>query len=335
MMTESISDFAPTAALETLRRRAALLAEIRAYFARQSYWEVETPLLSRDCCIDAWIDPFTVPLPQQQTGYLQTSPEFAMKRLLVAGADRIVQISKVFRREEAGPLHNSEFTMIEWYARNSDHHEQMEFVEGLVRHCWQFAEQHGWGPTPRPLPSPFLRLTYEEAFVRFAGISPARATMSELTRAAERFVPSRSLRNADRDDVLNVLLAEEVEPRLRQLSAVFLYDYPASQSALARIRNDDPPVAERFELYLGGRELCNGYHELTDLQELRERMVKLAARRQQLGQSPLPTESRLLQAMEAGLPPCAGVALGLDRLVMGALGADSIRDVIPFPFDRA
>lgn len=325
----------PTATLETLYRRARLLTEIRGYFVSSGYWEVETPLLSRDCCIDAWIEPYQVSLSGQEVGWLQTSPEFAMKRLLLAGADRIFQICKAFRKEEAGPVHNCEFTMLEWYAIGLNHLDQMQWIEGLIAELHALVQRLGWTLPAPCLPLPIHRLTYEEAFQTFAHVSPAHASREELLYVAGRGTPVHSLDDADRDDLLNLILVEQVEPRLKELGAVFLYDYPASQSALAVIRPGEIPVAERFELYLDGLEICNGYHELTDGDELRRRMVQLNEKRLKSSLPPLPVESRLQREMQSGFPASAGVALGWDRLVMWLLGLPHIAHVIPFPTDRA
>jgi lysyl-tRNA synthetase class 2 len=187
--------------------------------------------------------------------------------------------------------------------------------------------------------APFERLTYDEAFERFAGERVLGKSPPALAALARQhgIAPPPGLAADDRDGWLNLLLALVVEPHLGRTQPVFLYDYPASQSALARVRSDPgaPPVAERFELYLGGVELCNGYHELTDPAELRRRMAEQNAIRVREGSRPLPMHNRLLDAMEAGLPPCAGVALGFDRLMLLAVGAESVADVIAFPFERA
>ncbi|QDU35900.1 Elongation factor P--(R)-beta-lysine ligase [Maioricimonas rarisocia] len=331
--------FLPSADLVTLRRRAILTQAVRTFFDRHGYWEVETPLLSRDICVDAWIDPFCLQGDGDGTLYLQTSPEFAMKRLLAAGADAIWQLTRSFRRGETGQYHNPEFAMLEWYRVGDDHHAQMTFVEALVRHVATQAVEFGAEAAPLSrLTEPIRRLRYDEAFAEFAGSSVLQlevVDLAELARTHDLVVPaSLQQGEGDRDDWLNLLLAEIVEPALASLGAVFLYDYPASQAALAKVSPGPPPVAERFELYLDGIEICNGYHELTEADELARRMQQQSDRRVAAGLPALPVESRLLQAMRKGLPNCAGVALGLDRLLMWALGAETLADVMPFPFDR-
>lgn len=329
-----LPDHLPTASLATLQLRARLLAAVRRFFDTRGYFEVDTPLLSHDRVVDPHLEPFsihsTVPL------YLQTSPEFAMKRLLVAGAQAIYQVGHVFRAGESGRLHNPEFTMIEWYRTDDTHLEQMQSVEDLVVDVMRDSIA-GVSEDSRVPKTPFRRTTYREAFERYVGCDVFQIETQQLVALAreKKIAAPESLDQSDRDGWLNLLLADLVEPRLGVERPEFLYEYPASQSAIARIRPGEPPVAERFELYIDGIELCNGYHELTDAAELRRRMEVESQRRAAEGLAPLPASSRLLAAMEAGLPPCAGTALGFDRLVMLAAGANSIAEVIPFSFDRA
>lgn len=325
------TNWRPTASLATLKKRAALLRAVREFFDSRGYWEVETPLLSAETCIDAWIEPLAVPLGESVTpseGFLQTSPEFAMKRLLAAGADRIYQLTKAFRAGERGQEHNPEFTIVEWYACGETDFDQMSLVEDLVR---QVMSEAG-----KTLPAAIPRLTYDAAFEAAWGtpiLSLDAASLAEL--AVSRGIPLPAGIESDLDGLRNLLLATVVEPYLATLSAVFLHDFPASQAALARVRPGPIPVAARFELYLGGSEICNGYHELQSAGELRERMVRQNERRVAAGLRELPCSPRLLGAMEAGLPDSAGVALGFDRLVMHCLGLGSIQEAIPFPADRA
>jgi lysyl-tRNA synthetase class 2 len=300
-----------------------MLAVVREFLDGRGYWEVDTPILSADTAVDAHIEPVslvgTATNGRSQRYYLQTSPEFAMKRLLAAGADAIYQIAHVFRADESGRLHNLEFTLLEWYRCHADYCECIDEVAALVGEVLDCGSCE--------------RLTYREAFLRHAGIDPHAAATEHLRNLASHHGFTDP--DADRDDLLNFLLAALVEPNLGIGRPTFLIDYPASQAALAKVRPGEPSVAMRFELYVSGIELCNGYQELTDAAELRRRNELNNARRQKLGKPPLPVDSRLLAAMEAGLPECAGVALGFDRLVMVALGASSIAEVIPFPFERA
>jgi len=335
-MISPSDDFLPTATLTALQRRAGLLQAARDFFNQQGYWEAQTPILSRDCCVDVWLDPFAVPLANGEQGYLQTSPEFALKRLICSGADCVFEVARVFRQDEVGVRHNPEFTMIEWYRRDSDHFLQMDFVELLIRTLHAWCETQNWN-TPLPMiPGEFVRFTYEQAFLEFAGLSPRTASTCDLARAAARLTGGLPPGiEEDREGLLNLLLADVIEPAFHRLGAVFLYHFLPSQAALARIHPGPPPVAERFELYLNGMELCNGYHELTDAVELTRRMHAQNEQRLRLGKPAIRPDSRLLQAMSAGMPPCSGVALGFDRLAVWCLGVTSIRDVLSFPFDRA
>ncbi|MFM9964486.1 MAG: EF-P lysine aminoacylase EpmA [Planctomycetaceae bacterium] len=331
------TDFRPSASLDVLRLRAKLLACTRRLFDEAGYWEVDTPLLSHERVIDSNIEPFLVSWSASEQLSLQTSPEFGMKRLLASGADAIYQLGKVFRHGELGRLHNPEFTMLEWYRVGDTHHDQMSFVEKFVT---AFAQEASAvvperEPDARAFPlMPFERLTYDQAFERHAGSKVLSRPTGEIVALARRLGVSApdSLLPNDRDGWLNLLLAERVEPHLGQDRPTFVYDYPASQAALARVRVAGPvSVAERFELYVNGIELCNGYHELTDANTLRARIRHEAT----ASERKLAEPTRLLAAMEHGLPACSGVALGFDRLLMLCLRADSLRKVIPFPFELA
>jgi lysyl-tRNA synthetase class 2 len=266
---------------------------------------------------------------------------------LAAGAHDIYQITRAMRNGEVGCYHNPEFTLIEWYRVGDTHHQQMQVVEDLVVHVFRSAIEFRDNVQPQrtqvtgllatQVEQPFERLTYDEAFEKHTGsrvLGLATSQLAELARRLKIVTPA-GLAEDDRDGWLNLLLAERVEPNLGRDRPVFLYDYPASQAALARVRQEEIPVAERFELYVQGIEICNGYHELTDPQEFRQRIQRQTDLRDREGFPKLPQENRLLDAMEAGLPDCAGVALGFDRLVMSSLGAASVAEVMAFPFDRA
>jgi lysyl-tRNA synthetase class 2 len=334
-------DFLPSANWDRLRLRAELLARTRAFFADRGFLEVETPVLSADTVIDRHLDPLAVTLPHDprrpsvgRTLYLQTSPEFAMKRLLVAAAldstgtapGAIYQLTRAFRADETGPLHNPEFTMLEWYRRGDDMQAGMQLLSDLA------ASLLGRGQAEL--------VSYGEAFWVHAGVDPHTATAEELAAMTSYWgisVPDdwhAAESPADRDAWLNVLLTHLVEPQLGQGVPTILYDYPASQAALARLHGD-PPVAARFELYVEGIELANGYYELLDPTVLRARNVMANKERAVDGKPSLPEDSRLLAAMDAGLPDCTGVALGFDRLVMLTAGANSLDEILAFPIDRA
>jgi lysyl-tRNA synthetase class 2 len=230
------------------------------------------------------------------------------------GLTAIYQITRAFRGGEVGPRHNSEFTLVEWYRVGDDYQAGMDLLAALAE------ELLAAGP-PR-------RLTYRELFLAYAGVDPFITPTDALAQRAG-LPPS-----ATRDLALDYLLTQ-FEPQLGLSAPLIVYDYPASQSALAQVREDDPPVAERFELYYRGLELANGYHELRDARVLRQRMQEQNALRQTDGKPPLPQPTRLLAALEHGLPPCAGCALGFDRLVMAVLGLPTIAQALAFPVERA
>jgi elongation factor P--(R)-beta-lysine ligase len=318
----SSGNFRPTAGWEALRLRAELLRTVREFFHSRGFLEVETPILSADTVVDRHLDPLVLDDGGRRF-YLQTSPEFCMKRLLAAGAGAIYQITRVFRREELGRLHNPEFTMVEWYRPGDGLAEGMQLLSDLGE------AMLGRGPAEL--------VSYQEAFRRHVGVDPHTADADALIQAARAagIDAPASLSSADRDGWLDLLLVERVQPHLGIERPTIVYDYPASQSALAQVRVGPPPVAERFELYASGIELANGYHELTDADELRRRIAQANELRRQDDKSALPEENRLLAAMDAGLPESTGVALGFDRVVMLAAGAKSLAEVMAFPIDRA
>ena len=320
-------DHLPTAPPRVLAQRADLLRRTRAFFDERGFIEVETPLLSADTVVDRHIDPFSVDVVlggQPRRMWLQTSPEFGMKRLLAGGMRAIYQVTRAFRRDERGARHNPEFTILEWYRAGDDMAAAIELLSALVEGLL------GRGAAER--------LSYAEAFARHAGVDAHRAPVEQLAEALGRAKVSipESMSRSDRDAWLDLVLVECVEPHLGVARPTILYDYPATQAALARTRREgDVDVAERFELYVDGVELANGYHELLDAEALAERNRANNRRRAADGKAELPEESRLLAAMRHGLPPCAGVALGFDRMVMLASGQRDIAQVIPFPFERA
>lgn len=316
----------PSAALDTLRLRAGMLARARAYFAAEGVVEVETPLLSRAAVTDVHLE--SVPAAVAGIGpmFLHTSPEYAMKRLLAAGLGDCYQVCHVFRDGERGSRHNPEFTMIEWYRLGLDAPGLMDDVEALVAHAVGDL---------RSLPRA-ERLTYRDAVHGLCGIDPMNSTAGELSAALlAHGIDAPPAVLEDRDALLDLLVSTVAGPRLGRTRPTFVYDYPASQAALARIRPGDIPVAERFELYLDGIELANGFHELGDAAEQRRRFDADLALRAATSKPPRPVDERLLAALDHGLPDCAGVALGFDRLVMCAVGARHIDEVLAFPFDRA
>jgi lysyl-tRNA synthetase class 2 len=328
-------DWRPAASLAHLRLRGELLARARAFFAARGVLEVETPLLGAATVTD----PHLASLATRFAGpgaaggralYLQTSPEYAMKRLLAAGSGPIYQFARAFRDGEAGRRHNPEFTLLEWYRPEFDHHALMDEMDAFL------GLMLGSPPAER--------LTYRELFARHLGVDPLTAQGAdpgELDRAAVAAgldpADLPALDPEDRDTRLDLLVSHLIEPRLPLNRPTFVYDYPASQAALARLRVGEGVVvvAERFEVFAGGLELANGFHELADPAEQRRRFAADLARRRALGLPAPPVDERLLAALATGLPDCAGVALGFDRLVMLAAGAASIEEVLAFPVDRA
>ena len=326
-------NFKPSATIGMLQARASLLHHLRNWFVEQGYWECQTPVLSRERINDANIELFTTVDDRGETWFLQSSPEACMKRLLAVGADSVFQIGPVMRLGERGTRHNPEFTIVEWYKIGDSYRDQMSFTEQLVRGVYAAAarlrdiDATDLGPRESKQAASFARLsndafervTYDAAFERFAGSRVLHLSPSELVGLArQRGIDIPRGMTLDRDSLLNLLLAELVEPRLGEDRPQFLCDYPDTQAALAKVesRGTEPSVALRFELYDRGIELCNGYQELTVA-------------------NPIGLPRRLTAAMESGLPECSGVALGFDRLVMLALGANSISEVVAFPSDVA
>ncbi len=324
----------PSALIEVLRRRATLLSAVREFFAQRQVTEVETPVLCESGAVEAHLDPVPVEVDLGRgcsDFYLVTSPELGMKRLLAAGSGPIYQITRAFRVGERGRLHNPEFSMLEWYRPGFNLNDLMNEVESLVREVFRTAGRDLGA-------APFERLSYREAFERHLGIDPLVASVERFQSVAverDLDVPT-SLRGAtNRDAWLNFLLAVAVEGKLGGERPTLLHHYPASQAALARVNSDDPRVAERFELYVDGVELSNGYHELADAEEQRRRFEESNEERVAQGRERLPLSERFFSALRSGLPDCAGVAVGLDRLFLVAIGGDSIDDVMTFPIERA
>lgn len=331
------SDWQPAATLDVLRLRARMLARIRHFFAARGVLEVETPTLSAAAASAPHLASFALDYhgpqaPGQGRLYLHTSPEYPMKRLLAAGSGSIYQICRVFRDGEAGARHNPEFTLLEWYRVGFGLDRLIDEVEQLLRNvlagfcCLPTAEHY----------------SYNELFRRFGGVEGLTADAASLRACLERHghrppesMPSAGTTDATDmlDDWRDLVLTHVIEPQLDGL--VFVSGYPASQAALARVSDGAPPVAERFECYLDGMELANGFHELADDDEQRRRFDAENRARAAAGLPQMPLDEHLLAALRAGLPDCSGVALGIDRLMMCAIGARSIEEVLAFPIARA
>jgi lysyl-tRNA synthetase class 2 len=302
-----------------------MLARVRAFFAERGVLEVETPILSAGGVTDPQIESLTSRIrgmPDEVS--LSTSPEFAMKRLLAAGSGDIYQLCKVFRDGERGRWHNPEFTLLEWYRLGFDDAALMSEVELLVAELLA---------PERRLPAA-RRQSYAEAMRDYAGIDPHNAEDRELDAAAER-LGLKCEADLDRDAKLDLLMGLAVGPQLGRDRPCFIYDYPASQASLARLKPGLPKVAARFELYLEGVELCNGFHELANPAEQRARFEQDLATRRARGQTEPRLDDRLLSALAAGIPDCAGVALGFDRLAAIALGATRLSEAMAFSIENA
>jgi lysyl-tRNA synthetase class 2 len=318
----------PGANRDVLQKRAALLTQIRAFFAERSILEVETPILScaatPDPVLESFQTTYTGPgFPDDTPLFLHTSPEFFMKRLLAAGSGSIYQFARVFRNNESGHRHNPEFTLLEWYREGFSYHVLMDEVEALLKHCCKGL-----------ISTPIRRVSYRDLFKEFAFVDPFEANNEELSGCMHNHGHDVSAGDAEqRQFWLDLILTHVIEPKIHQ-GAFFVFDYPADQAALAKIRADDPPVAERFELYINGVELANGFQELSDSTEQRKRFASENHKRTELGIKPVPIDELLLQALESGLPDCAGVAIGFDRLVMLATGQQHIDKVMAFPLSR-
>lgn len=313
----------PAASPRALRARAGLLGRIRGFFAATGVMEVETPNACRAATTDPSIESLRTACSGVGTLYLHTSPELAMKRLLAAGSGPIYQICKVFRDGERGRLHHPEFTLLEWYRPGWDERRLMQEVADLVRYALE-----------RP-DLPLETFTYRELFQSRLGLDPLHAETRDLHRAAGQDMASAGDLDLSRDGWLDLLLTHCIEADLGRGRLTFVCDYPPTQAALARIRGGPLPVAERFELYLEGMELANGFRELTDAAEQRRRFAADLNRRAAQGQARPPVDEAFLAALEAGMPEAAGVALGVDRLLMAATGSRHIDEVLAFPVERS
>lgn len=312
-------DWQPGASASNLKRRAELLAQIRRFFTARGVLEVETPALGRHTVTDLHLEAFSI----DATRYLQTSPEYAMKRLLAAGSGPIYQLGKAFRHDEVSRLHNPEFTLLEWYRPGFNWQQLLDEVAALVMEVLQL-----------PGREQLVQCSYADLFAKYLNINPHTISQSSLDKLTRETVDITA-DHLSPTDCLQLLMHHCIEPDLPEFC--FVYDYPEAQAALAVVEENEQgiPVARRFELYGGGMELANGYQELTDPQEQRRRFEHDQAQRQQRGLPPVAIDERLLAALASGLPDCAGVALGVDRLAMLACQAGHINEVIAFADERA
>ncbi|MDO6426147.1 elongation factor P--(R)-beta-lysine ligase [Thalassotalea sp. 1_MG-2023] len=318
--------FEPTLTWQNAKKRAEVIHQIRSFFYQKGVVEVETPLLSQGTVTDRYMEAFstqpngTAPSP---TYYLQTSPEFAMKRLLSAGYKDIYQLCKAFRDEEQGRYHNPEFTILEWYRVGIDHRELMKEVDALLMSVLACKSSE--------------IITYRNIFINELAIDPLLASVEQLKHLLyEKGVEGDWIVNeVDKDILLQVLFSECIEKNIGQDKPCIVYEFPASQASLAKICQENPKVSERFEVYFKGIELANGFHELRDATEQLARFERDNIHRVNEGKEAKPIDKRFIQALESGLPSCSGVALGIDRLLMIALGLNHIEQSICFMFNNA
>ncbi|PIZ04319.1 MAG: elongation factor P lysine(34) lysyltransferase [Gammaproteobacteria bacterium CG_4_10_14_0_8_um_filter_38_16] len=306
---------------DNLQKRADLYAKIRAFFAERNVLEVETPLLCQHTVTDPHIDSFAVPINTEKNYFLQTSPEYAMKRLLAAGSGPIYQITKSFRVGESGHQHNPEFTMLEWYRIGFNHHDLMDELDALLQYTLQT--------------KPAKKINYRQLFLSHLNIDPFKTDITVLKKRIRDHHIMVDTHEMNHDTALQILLSHLIEPKLGIQTPLFLYDFPPSQAALSKIRQDNPAVAERFELYIAGSEIANGFHELTDATEQQKRFEKNQLDRKHNQQAIPAIDHYFIDALKSGLPACAGVAIGIDRLLMKKTKTHAIQDVISFPFDHA
>ena len=313
--------------LSALRLRARVNAAIRGFFAERGVLEVETPILSAAGNTEPNIDSFTTTFSGHVSAgprlrWLRTSPEYPLKRLLAAGLGDCYELGRVFRNGEAGGRHNPEFSMLEWYRVGWDHHRLIEETVSLVRQLLALVDRQARVEV----------LTYHELFQRHVGVDPFTASLQQLQAPLAGIqIDGEGL---SRDDWLDLLMTHRIQPAFSRQVLTVVHDWPASQAALARIRPGEPPLAERFELYLGQYELANGYHELNDAAEQRARFARDHAVRSERGAVLPPVDQALLASLDA-LPACAGVAVGVDRLLMCLLDTAAIADVLALDFASA
>lgn len=325
---------------ENLETRSKVLSAIRAFFNGRGFVEIDPPILVPLPGMEPYLDPIAVDLGLlgvKRRFFLHTSPEYSMKKLLAGGMERIYALTHAFRGDEISDTHNVEFAILEWYRAHVDYASIMKDCEELI---WVLACsicKEPWaevGGRKIFLEPPWQRITVREAMARYAGVDLERVdSVQEFVEHARRLGYKLADRSWTWEDVFFKIFLQEVEPKLPQNRPYFLIDYPHQMASLARKKPDDPRWVERFELYAGGLELANGFTELTDPVEQRMRLDAERQQRCSLGKETYPVDLSFIEALEIGLPPCAGVALGVDRLVMLFTGASSIKEVIPFPME--
>ncbi|MDO9844123.1 elongation factor P--(R)-beta-lysine ligase [Glaesserella parasuis] len=318
-------DWKPSASIQHLLKRAKIMAEIRQFFTERGVLEVETPAMSEFSVTDVHLSTFSTQFlspfsSQAKTLHLITSPEYHMKRLLACGSGAIFQLCRVFRNEEVSKRHNPEFTMLEWYRPHFDMYRLINEVDDLLQQILDC--------------EPAESFSYQFVFQTYVGLDPLSATKAQLVaKACEHGLQCDE--DEQRDTLLQFLFSEVVEANIGKERPTAVYHFPATQAALAQISTEDHRVAERFEFYYKGLELANGFHELSDAKEQIRRFEQDNVLREAMGLPPQQLDRRFLEALKAGMPNCSGVALGVDRLMMIAMNADSIDQVMAFGVERA
>lgn len=317
-------DWRPTASQESRHCRAQLLFDIRVFFSDRDVLEVDTPVLSQHTVTDVYIQSFQAVHDvnqEKQAYYLQTSPEYAMKRLLASGSGSIYQIAKAFRSGERGRQHNPEFTLLEWYRVHFDHHQLMDEMDSFLQQMLGARSAY--------------RMSYQALWEQRLGVDPLHCEQVTLQTLAKQYRFQGANQCMDRDALLQFLFSVALEPHIGWDAPCFVYDFPASQAGLAKIAVDTPEVAQRFEVYVNGLELANGFCELQDSQEQALRFKRDLAKRRVQNLPMVEMDQRFLAALEAGLPDCSGVALGIERLLMLKMNTHDIREVMDFPWKHA
>lgn len=326
VMSET-ANWQPSAPIVNLLKRADIIKKIRQFFTDRGVLEVDTPCMSQATVTDVHLSTFETrflfPAPEKGLPlYMMPSPEYHMKRLLAAGSGPIYQMGRCFRNEENGRYHNPEFTLLEWYRPHYDMYRLMDEVDDLLQQILECDSAQ--------------RLSYQQAFLKHLNMDPLSADENQMKEAAGSLnLADITDHQKDRDGFLQLLFTEGVEPHIGRDKPAFIYHFPASQAALATISNEDYRVAERFEVYFKGVELANGFHELTDSVEQQQRFEQDNRRRAALGLPERSIDERFIAALQHGLPPCSGVALGIDRLVMLSVNAENLSEVMAFPVERA
>jgi len=325
------SEWRPGSSLEILKSRASLLSSVREFFFQKGLLEVETPILGQHTVSDPHLKSFEVGCScdgnkKFNSGFLQTSPEYYMKRLLAAENQSIFQICKAFRDEENGRNHNPEFTLLEWYRTACNHRQLMLEVRELIDSLY-FSENKKLS---------WEEFTYQALFEKFLNINPHLVSLELLIGLCESIVGKEQIQNLSNDDCLDLLLTHKIIPNFKNNSAIFVYEFPQSQAALAKLSKNQEGVlvASRFELIINGLEIANGYHELTDYEEQKKRFSLDNRIRKELSRDEIDSDDKFLAALKEGLPECAGVAIGLDRLLMVLCDVGSIAEVQAFSVGR-